>query len=186
MTGAECCATGGDNRPRDTRPALPNASKLPLSTVLVATVGGADFSATEVPDSDSGAWRPRSGEAAIPDIVQFVVDSSTMLPRKLLLEASWQRCRNKLAAPSASTCPARETRERKREAPEHNGICALPFSLCRAAFSFGSGFLTLGAALPAQRPARYRGETRNWSRLPVASTTTYPELRASTATRSSA
>ncbi|KAG8147310.1 hypothetical protein E2320_022504 [Naja naja] len=58
MTGAECCATG--------------ASKLPLSTVLVATVGGADFSATEVPDSDSGAWRPRSGEAAIPDIVQFV------------------------------------------------------------------------------------------------------------------
>ncbi|XP_063155522.1 copine-3 [Candoia aspera] len=55
----------------ETRSAIVNASKLPMSIIIVG-VGGADFSAMEFLDSDSGALRSRSGEAAIRDIVQFV------------------------------------------------------------------------------------------------------------------
>uniref|UniRef100_A0A0B8RUU7 Copine-3 n=1 Tax=Philothamnus irregularis TaxID=1899461 RepID=A0A0B8RUU7_9SAUR len=55
----------------ETRSAIVNASKLPMSIIIVG-VGGADFSAMEFLDSDSGALRSRSGEAALRDIVQFV------------------------------------------------------------------------------------------------------------------
>ncbi|XP_013924685.1 PREDICTED: copine-3, partial [Thamnophis sirtalis] len=55
----------------ETRSAIVNASKLPMSIIIVG-VGGADFSAMEFLDSDSGALRSRSGEAAVRDIVQFV------------------------------------------------------------------------------------------------------------------
>lgn len=55
----------------ETRSAIVSASKLPMSIIIVG-VGGADFSAMEFLDSDSGALRSRSGEAAIRDIVQFV------------------------------------------------------------------------------------------------------------------
>ncbi|XP_070796562.1 copine-3 [Pituophis catenifer annectens] len=55
----------------ETRSSIVNASKLPMSIIIVG-VGGADFSAMEFLDSDSGALRSRSGEAALRDIVQFV------------------------------------------------------------------------------------------------------------------
>ncbi|CAI5779288.1 copine-3 [Podarcis lilfordi] len=55
----------------ETRSAIVNAAKLPMSIIIVG-VGGADFSAMEFLDSDSGALRSLSGEAAIRDIVQFV------------------------------------------------------------------------------------------------------------------
>ncbi|XP_033011400.1 copine-3 [Lacerta agilis] len=55
----------------ETRSAIVNAAKLPMSIIIVG-VGGADFSAMEFLDSDSGALRSLSGETAIRDIVQFV------------------------------------------------------------------------------------------------------------------
>ncbi|XP_061458522.1 copine-3 isoform X1 [Rhineura floridana] len=55
----------------ETRSAIVNAAKLPMSIIIIG-VGGADFSAMEFLDSDSGALRSLSGEAAIRDIVQFV------------------------------------------------------------------------------------------------------------------
>ncbi|XP_034278267.1 copine-3 [Pantherophis guttatus] len=55
----------------ETRSSIVNASKLPMSIIIVG-VGGADFSAMEFLDSDSGALRSHSGEAALRDIVQFV------------------------------------------------------------------------------------------------------------------
>ncbi|KAH0617595.1 hypothetical protein JD844_016013 [Phrynosoma platyrhinos] len=55
----------------ETRSAIVNAAKLPMSIIIVG-VGGADFSAMEFLDSDSGALRSLSGEAAMRDIVQFV------------------------------------------------------------------------------------------------------------------
>lgn len=54
-----------------TRLAIVNAAKLPMSIIIVG-VGGADFSAMEFLDSDSGALRALSGEVAVRDIVQFV------------------------------------------------------------------------------------------------------------------
>lgn len=41
-------------------------------SIIIVGVGGADFSAMEFLDSDTGTLRSRSGEAAIRDIVQFV------------------------------------------------------------------------------------------------------------------
>nr|KAF6300381.1 copine 3 [Myotis myotis] len=55
----------------ETRQAIVNAAKLPMSIIIVG-VGGADFSAMEFLDSDSGALRSPSGEVANRDIVQFV------------------------------------------------------------------------------------------------------------------
>nr|XP_023401817.1 copine-3 [Loxodonta africana] len=55
----------------ETRQAIVNAAKLPMSIIIVG-VGGADFSAMEFLDSDGGSLRAPSGEAAIRDIVQFV------------------------------------------------------------------------------------------------------------------
>uniref|UniRef100_F6YK89 Copine 3 n=1 Tax=Monodelphis domestica TaxID=13616 RepID=F6YK89_MONDO len=54
-----------------TRQAIVNASKLPMSIIIVG-VGGADFSAMEFLDGDGGALRSPTGEVAIRDIVQFV------------------------------------------------------------------------------------------------------------------
>ncbi|XP_025056017.1 copine-3 isoform X4 [Alligator sinensis] len=54
-----------------TRTAIVNASKLPMSIIIVG-VGGADFSAMEFLDGDNGSLRSPSGEPAIRDIVQFV------------------------------------------------------------------------------------------------------------------
>ncbi|XP_053198031.1 copine-3 isoform X1 [Scomber japonicus] len=54
-----------------TRNAIVNASRLPMSIIIVG-VGGADFSAMEFLDGDDGRLRSLSGEAAMRDIVQFV------------------------------------------------------------------------------------------------------------------
>uniref|UniRef100_A0A669P7H7 Copine 3 n=1 Tax=Phasianus colchicus TaxID=9054 RepID=A0A669P7H7_PHACC len=54
-----------------TRTAIVNASKLPMSIIIVG-VGGADFDAMEFLDGDNGVLRSSSGEPAVRDIVQFV------------------------------------------------------------------------------------------------------------------
>ncbi|XP_017293335.1 copine-3 isoform X2 [Kryptolebias marmoratus] len=54
-----------------TRSAIVNASRLPMSIIIVG-VGGADFSAMEFLDGDDGILRSATGEAAMRDIVQFV------------------------------------------------------------------------------------------------------------------
>ncbi|KAM4688446.1 copine-3 [Discoglossus pictus] len=54
-----------------TRQAIVNAAKLPMSIIIIG-VGGADFSAMEFLDGDNGGLRSPSGEMAIRDIVQFV------------------------------------------------------------------------------------------------------------------
>uniref|UniRef100_A0A8C3AU12 Copine-3 n=1 Tax=Cyclopterus lumpus TaxID=8103 RepID=A0A8C3AU12_CYCLU len=55
----------------ETRSAIVNASRLPMSIIIVG-VGGADFSAMEFLDGDDGRLRSQTGEAAMRDIVQFV------------------------------------------------------------------------------------------------------------------
>ncbi|XP_042366289.1 copine-3-like isoform X2 [Plectropomus leopardus] len=55
----------------ETRRAIVNASRLPMSIIIVG-VGGADFSAMEFLDGDEGILRSAEGEAAMRDIVQFV------------------------------------------------------------------------------------------------------------------
>ncbi|KAM9332390.1 copine-3 isoform 1-T1 [Pholidichthys leucotaenia] len=55
----------------ETRGAIVNASRLPMSIIIVG-VGGADFSAMEFLDGDDGRLRSPTGEAATRDIVQFV------------------------------------------------------------------------------------------------------------------
>ncbi|XP_038580168.1 copine-3-like isoform X1 [Micropterus salmoides] len=55
----------------ETRSAIVNASRLPMSIIIVG-VGGADFSAMEFLDGDDGSLRSQTGEAALRDIVQFV------------------------------------------------------------------------------------------------------------------
>uniref|UniRef100_A0A672INH5 Copine-3 n=1 Tax=Salarias fasciatus TaxID=181472 RepID=A0A672INH5_SALFA len=55
----------------ETRSAIVNASRLPMSIIIVG-VGGADFSAMEFLDGDDGCLRSLTGEAAMRDIVQFV------------------------------------------------------------------------------------------------------------------
>uniref|UniRef100_W5MWF2 Copine-3 n=1 Tax=Lepisosteus oculatus TaxID=7918 RepID=W5MWF2_LEPOC len=54
-----------------TRTAIVNASKLPMSIIIVG-VGGADFSAMEFLDGDNGNLKAPTGEPALRDIVQFV------------------------------------------------------------------------------------------------------------------
>uniref|UniRef100_A0A672U0Q0 Copine 3 n=1 Tax=Strigops habroptila TaxID=2489341 RepID=A0A672U0Q0_STRHB len=54
-----------------TRTAIVNASKLPMSIIIVG-VGGADFDAMEFLDGDDGVLKSSSGEPAVRDIVQFV------------------------------------------------------------------------------------------------------------------
>ncbi|XP_040287811.1 copine-3 [Bufo bufo] len=54
-----------------TRQAIVNAAKLPMSIIIIG-VGGADFSAMEFLDGDNGGLRSPTGEMAIRDIVQFV------------------------------------------------------------------------------------------------------------------
>ncbi|XP_054478897.1 copine-3-like isoform X2 [Anoplopoma fimbria] len=54
-----------------TRSAIVNASRLPMSIIIIG-VGGADFSAMEFLDGDDGNLRSAAGEAAMRDIVQFV------------------------------------------------------------------------------------------------------------------
>ncbi|XP_053308893.1 copine-1-like isoform X2 [Spea bombifrons] len=55
----------------DTRNAIVQASKLPMSIIIIG-VGSADFKAMEFLDGDNGALKSSSGEAAARDIVQFV------------------------------------------------------------------------------------------------------------------
>ena len=55
----------------DTRNAIVNASRLPMSIIIVG-VGNADFGAMEFLDGDDGRLRSQTGEAAMRDIVQFV------------------------------------------------------------------------------------------------------------------
>ncbi|XP_029934837.1 copine-3-like isoform X1 [Myripristis murdjan] len=54
-----------------TRDAIVNASRLPMSIIIVG-VGGADFTAMEFLDGDDGLLRSATGVAAMRDIVQFV------------------------------------------------------------------------------------------------------------------
>ncbi|XP_015736773.1 copine-1 isoform X2 [Coturnix japonica] len=54
-----------------TRQAIVNASKLPMSIIIVG-VGEADFKAMEFLDGDSGVLKSLTGEPAARDIVQFV------------------------------------------------------------------------------------------------------------------
>ncbi|XP_075899269.1 copine-3 isoform X2 [Nelusetta ayraudi] len=54
-----------------TRNAIVNASRLPMSVIIVG-VGGADFGAMEFLDGDDGRLRSMAGETAMRDIVQFV------------------------------------------------------------------------------------------------------------------
>ncbi|KAM9296118.1 copine-1 [Gastrophryne carolinensis] len=55
----------------DTRNAIVQASKLPLSIIIIG-VGSADFKAMEFLDGDNGVLKSSSGEPAARDIVQFV------------------------------------------------------------------------------------------------------------------
>ncbi|CAG5124096.1 unnamed protein product [Candidula unifasciata] len=55
----------------DTKHAIVQASKLPMSLIIVG-VGGADFTDMNELDGDNGVLRSPSGEAANRDIVQFV------------------------------------------------------------------------------------------------------------------
>uniref|UniRef100_A0A8C5G6X8 Copine-3 n=1 Tax=Gouania willdenowi TaxID=441366 RepID=A0A8C5G6X8_GOUWI len=55
----------------ETRNAIVNASRLPMSIIIVG-VGGADFTAMEFLDGDDGNLRSATGEPAMRDIVQFV------------------------------------------------------------------------------------------------------------------
>ncbi|XP_034031348.1 copine-3-like [Thalassophryne amazonica] len=55
----------------ETLSAIVNASRLPMSIIIVG-VGGADFAAMEFLDGDDGRLRSQTGEAAMRDIVQFV------------------------------------------------------------------------------------------------------------------
>ncbi|NXK79538.1 CPNE3 protein, partial [Amazona guildingii] len=54
-----------------TRTAIVNASKLPMS-IIIFGVGGANFDAMEFLGGDDGVFRSSSGERAVRDIVQFV------------------------------------------------------------------------------------------------------------------
>lgn len=54
-----------------TRQAIVNASKLPMSIIIVG-VGEADFQAMEVLDGDNGVLKSLTGEPVARDIVQFV------------------------------------------------------------------------------------------------------------------
>uniref|UniRef100_A0A8C4WT00 Copine-3 n=1 Tax=Eptatretus burgeri TaxID=7764 RepID=A0A8C4WT00_EPTBU len=55
----------------ETRLAIVNASRLPMSIIIVG-VGGADFDGMEILDGDGGLLKAPSGVAASRDIVQFV------------------------------------------------------------------------------------------------------------------
>lgn len=55
----------------ETRNAIVNASRMPMSIIIVG-VGNADFAAMEFLDGDDGRLRSTAGEAAMRDIVQFV------------------------------------------------------------------------------------------------------------------
>ncbi|XP_071613377.1 copine-2 isoform X3 [Heliangelus exortis] len=55
----------------ETRDAVVQASKLPMSIIIVG-VGNADFAAMEFLDGDSRVLRSQTGEEALRDIVQFV------------------------------------------------------------------------------------------------------------------
>lgn len=55
----------------ETRHAVVQASKLPMSIIIVG-VGNADFAAMEFLDGDSRVLRSHTGEEAVRDIVQFV------------------------------------------------------------------------------------------------------------------
>uniref|UniRef100_A0A8C8LME8 Copine-3 n=1 Tax=Oncorhynchus tshawytscha TaxID=74940 RepID=A0A8C8LME8_ONCTS len=54
-----------------TRSAIVNASRLPMSIIIIG-VGGADFTAMEFLDGDDGRLKAPTGETAARDIVQFV------------------------------------------------------------------------------------------------------------------
>ncbi|XP_030066844.1 copine-1 isoform X2 [Microcaecilia unicolor] len=54
-----------------TRQAIVNASKLPMSIIIIG-VGSADFRAMEFLDGDNGVLKSPTGESAARDIVQFV------------------------------------------------------------------------------------------------------------------
>lgn len=87
----------------ETRQAIVNAAKLPMSIIIVG-VGGADFSAMEFLDGDGGRLRAPSGEVTIRDIVQSVpFRQFRMLQKKHLLSVSWQKFPSRWWATSTHT-----------------------------------------------------------------------------------
>ncbi|XP_054893520.1 copine-3-like isoform X1 [Poeciliopsis prolifica] len=98
-----------------TRDAIVNASRLPMSIIIVG-VGAADFSAMEFLDGDDGRLRSVAGEAAMRDIVQFVPYRNFQnapreaLAKSVLAEVPAQLvdffCTMKLNPPKTSPAPA--------------------------------------------------------------------------------
>uniref|UniRef100_A0A6Q2YSE3 Copine-3 n=1 Tax=Esox lucius TaxID=8010 RepID=A0A6Q2YSE3_ESOLU len=99
----------------DTRSAIVNASRLPMSIIIVG-VGGADFSAMEFLDGDDGRLKAPTGETAVRDIVQFVPfrqfqnSPKEALAQSVLAEVPGQVVTyfnmNKLSPPNSTTLPA--------------------------------------------------------------------------------
>ncbi|XP_036689680.1 copine-2 isoform X2 [Balaenoptera musculus] len=109
----------------ETRHAVVQASKLPMSIIIVG-VGNADFAAMEFLDGDSRTLHSHTGEEAARDIVQFVpfrefrnppidkfiLKRYSQAPRVLRRQKRpwrklcWQSCPNKLfSISSIKTCP---------------------------------------------------------------------------------
>ncbi|KAJ8010401.1 hypothetical protein DPEC_G00074690 [Dallia pectoralis] len=99
----------------ETRAAVVNASRLPMSIIIIG-VGGADFSAMEFLDGDDGRLRAPTGETAVRDIVQFVPfrqfqsSPKEALAQSVLAEVPGQVVTyfnmNKLSPPNSNTLPA--------------------------------------------------------------------------------
>ncbi|XP_018426364.1 PREDICTED: copine-3-like [Nanorana parkeri] len=82
----------------DTRNAIVQASKLPLSIIIIG-VGNADFKAMEFLDGDNGVLKASSGEAALRDIVQFVPFRQFQnAPREALAQAVLAEVPNQLVS----------------------------------------------------------------------------------------
>ncbi|XP_014012912.1 copine-3 isoform X1 [Salmo salar] len=98
-----------------TRSAIVNASRLPMSIIIIG-VGGADFTAMEFLDGDDGRLRAPTGETAARDIVQFVPfrqfqnSPKEALAQSVLAEVPGQVVTyfnmNKLSPPNTDTPPA--------------------------------------------------------------------------------
>ncbi|CAB1340797.1 unnamed protein product [Coregonus sp. 'balchen'] len=98
-----------------TRSAIVNASRLPMSIIIIG-VGGADFTAMEFLDGDDGRLRAPTGETAARDIVQFVPfrqfqnSPKEALAQSVLAEVPGQVVTyfnmNKLSPPNTDAPPA--------------------------------------------------------------------------------
>lgn len=87
--------TGGEITDLDqTRQAIVNASKLPMSIIIVG-VGEANFKVMEFLNGDSSVLKPVTGEPAAWDYMACPIcltNSSEMLPRKHFPRWFWLKC----------------------------------------------------------------------------------------------